>query len=48
MQLSGVNAREVTRATLTVTIYYRGWPVQRQTRDICSGDRPVDPPCPFE
>lgn len=48
MTLSGANAREVTAAKLTVTIYYRGWPVQRQTRDICGGPRPVTPPCPFE
>lgn len=46
--LTGSNTKEVTKASLTVTIYYRGWPVQRQTRDICSGARPVKPGCPFE
>ncbi|KAI8475305.1 MAG: ML domain-containing protein [Monoraphidium minutum] len=47
VSLSGVNAREVPSATLSVTIYYRGWPIQRQRRDICNGDRPVTPACPF-
>jgi hypothetical protein len=46
--LTGINKEEVTAATLSVTIYYRGWPVQRQSRDICSSERPVTPACPFE
>lgn len=46
--LSGANTKEVTKASLAVTIYYRGWPVLRETRDICSGDRPATPACPFE
>ncbi|GBF92955.1 hypothetical protein Rsub_05791 [Raphidocelis subcapitata] len=48
VSLTGNNTREVTGATLSVTIYYRGWPVQRQSRDICGGERPVTPACPFE
>ena len=48
VRLSGVNSGEVTTATFTVTIYYRGWRVHTTSRDICGGERPVDPPCPFE
>lgn len=48
IKLSGVNSREITTATFTVAIYYRGWHVHSTTRDICGGARPVDPPCPFE
>jgi hypothetical protein len=48
VSLTGTNKEEVTAATLSVTIYYRGWPVQRQSRDICSSERPVTPACPFE
>jgi hypothetical protein len=48
VSLTGINKEEVTAATLSVTIYYRGWPVQRQSRDICSSERPVTPACPFE
>lgn len=48
VRLSGLNSREITTATFTVTIYYRGWRVHETSRDICGGARPVDPPCPFE
>lgn len=48
VSMTGVNSCEVSSAIFTVTIYYRGFKVHSTSRDICGGERPVDPPCPFE